>query len=233
VAAGGHEPGHISDWWHASLSGDARWLYRDPPQGNANCAWLQHMLHHLKPGGRAGIGLVTSIARTHALFAAQAGKAINISLTLRNWLMGHHIAEYELRGADRADYGQRLLERLAQQFGETRLHLDAPIVDDLSALASHIRAELEARASLRRQKKRLKDPADMDAVILSVCQGRYLRLNVLAELLNRHPAYLRRSHLDELVKTQRIRRAFPATPTHEMQSWRTEELGEIEPPTGN
>ncbi len=102
-------------------------------------------------------------------------------------------------------------------------HLDAPIVDDLSALASHIRAELEARASLPRQKKRLKDPATMDTVILSVCQGRYLRLNVLAELLNRHPAYLRRSHLDELVKTQRIRRAFPATPTHEMQSYRTEE----------
>ncbi len=63
-------------------------------------------------------GLVTSIARTHALFAAQASKAINVSLTLRNWLIGHHIAEYELQGADRADYGARLLERLAQQLGE-------------------------------------------------------------------------------------------------------------------
>jgi type I restriction enzyme M protein len=50
-------PFNISDWWHASLSGDARWLYGDPPQGNANYAWLQHMLHHLAPGGRAGIVL--------------------------------------------------------------------------------------------------------------------------------------------------------------------------------
>ena len=50
-------PFNISDWWHASLSGDARWHYGDPPQGNANYAWLQHMLHHLKPGGRAGIVL--------------------------------------------------------------------------------------------------------------------------------------------------------------------------------
>jgi type I restriction enzyme M protein len=50
-------PFNVSDWWHASLSGDARWMYGDPPQGNANCAWLQHMLHHLKPGGRAGIVL--------------------------------------------------------------------------------------------------------------------------------------------------------------------------------
>jgi type I restriction enzyme M protein len=50
-------PFNISDWWHASLTGDARWLYGDPPPGNANYAWLQHMLHHLQPGGRAGIVL--------------------------------------------------------------------------------------------------------------------------------------------------------------------------------
>ena len=50
-------PFNISDWWHGSLTGDARWAYGDPPQGNANYAWLQHMLHHLKPTGRAGIVL--------------------------------------------------------------------------------------------------------------------------------------------------------------------------------
>ena len=50
-------PFNISDWWHGSLMGDPRWVYGDPPQGNANYAWLQHMLHHLKPTGRAGIVL--------------------------------------------------------------------------------------------------------------------------------------------------------------------------------
>jgi len=50
-------PFNVSDWWHASLEGDARWHYGDPPQGNANTAWLQHMLHHLKDTGRAGIVL--------------------------------------------------------------------------------------------------------------------------------------------------------------------------------
>ena len=50
-------PFNISDWWHGSLEGDPRWLYGDPPQGNANYAWLQHMLHHLGPNGRAGIVL--------------------------------------------------------------------------------------------------------------------------------------------------------------------------------
>ena len=50
-------PFNISDWWHASLDGDARWVYGTPPAGNANYAWLQHILHHLKPTGRAGIVL--------------------------------------------------------------------------------------------------------------------------------------------------------------------------------
>ena len=50
-------PFNISDWWHGSLEGDPRWAYGDPLQGNANYAWLQHMLHHLKPSGRAGIVL--------------------------------------------------------------------------------------------------------------------------------------------------------------------------------
>lgn len=50
-------PFNISDWWHGSLEGDPRWVHGDPPQGNANYAWLQHMLHHLKDTGRAGIVL--------------------------------------------------------------------------------------------------------------------------------------------------------------------------------
>ena len=37
----------------------ARWHCGDPPAGNANTAWLQHMLHHLKPTGRAGMVLAT------------------------------------------------------------------------------------------------------------------------------------------------------------------------------
>jgi type I restriction enzyme M protein len=50
-------PFNVSDWWHGSLEGDPRWMYGTPPQGNANYAWLQHMLFHLKSSGRAGIVL--------------------------------------------------------------------------------------------------------------------------------------------------------------------------------
>lgn len=57
--------------------------------------------------------LVGSIQQVHAELAAQASRAVNVSLTLRNWLIGAYIAEYELNGADRAEYGDTLLERLA------------------------------------------------------------------------------------------------------------------------
>jgi len=71
-------------------------------------------------------GLVAAIQQTHAALAAQACKAVNISLTLRNWLIGHHIAEYELHGADRASYGEGLIDQLAGRLGQTGLkRLDA------------------------------------------------------------------------------------------------------------
>ncbi len=50
-------PFNISDWWHGSLESDPRWVYGTPYEGNANYAWLQHMLYHLNPNGRAGIVL--------------------------------------------------------------------------------------------------------------------------------------------------------------------------------
>jgi len=50
-------PFNVSDWWHGSPEGDPRWVHGTPPQGNANYAWLQHMLYHLKANGRAGIVL--------------------------------------------------------------------------------------------------------------------------------------------------------------------------------
>ncbi len=47
-------PFNISDWWNAKLESDPRWQYGTPPAGNANFAWLQHILYHLKPRGTAG-----------------------------------------------------------------------------------------------------------------------------------------------------------------------------------
>ncbi len=59
--------------------------------------------------------LVSAIRDVHKTLAAHAGRAVNISLTLRNWLIGAYIAEYELHGVDRATYGERLFADLAER----------------------------------------------------------------------------------------------------------------------
>lgn len=44
-------PFNQSDWGQEILQDDARWKYGIPPAGNANFAWMQHMLYHLAPHG--------------------------------------------------------------------------------------------------------------------------------------------------------------------------------------
>ncbi|GEN50262.1 class I SAM-dependent DNA methyltransferase [Alkalibacterium pelagium] len=50
-------PFNISDWGGEHLVDDVRWRYGIPPKGNANYAWIQHILYHLAPNGTAGIVL--------------------------------------------------------------------------------------------------------------------------------------------------------------------------------
>jgi len=59
--------------------------------------------------------LVAAIQKVDQRLATQASHAVNISLTLRNWLIGAYIAEYELSGADRASYGDNLLNELSRE----------------------------------------------------------------------------------------------------------------------
>lgn len=63
-------------------------------------------------------GLVAAIRQADAALAEQASRAVNVSLTLRNWFIGYHIAEFELQGADRASYGDKLLAELSRALRE-------------------------------------------------------------------------------------------------------------------
>lgn len=58
--------------------------------------------------------LVSLVEQTHLHFHQQAVKAVNVSLTLRNWLVGYYIVEFEQKGEDRAEYGSKLLSKLAE-----------------------------------------------------------------------------------------------------------------------
>lgn len=66
-----------------------------------------------KKQGMTFQSLVASIKQAHEQCFAHATKAVNISLTLRNWVIGLYILEYEQGGTDRAKYGSRVLEKLA------------------------------------------------------------------------------------------------------------------------
>ena len=50
-------PFNLSDWGADKLEKDARWKFGTPPAGNANFAWMQHMISHLSPTGRIGLVL--------------------------------------------------------------------------------------------------------------------------------------------------------------------------------
>lgn len=50
-------PFNVSDWGGELLRNDQRWKYGTPPTGNANFAWVQHFIYHLKPTGTAGFVL--------------------------------------------------------------------------------------------------------------------------------------------------------------------------------
>ena len=50
-------PFNLSDWGGDRLKEDPRWDYGIPPEGNANFAWVQHMIHHLNATGRMGLVL--------------------------------------------------------------------------------------------------------------------------------------------------------------------------------
>ncbi len=61
------------------------------------------------------LSLANTIRQTHDVFYSESVKAINKNLTLRNWLIGYYIVEYEQGGEDRAAYGTRLLASLADK----------------------------------------------------------------------------------------------------------------------
>lgn len=50
-------PFNLSNWGQDKLKEDKRWVYGTPPAGNANFAWIQHMIHHLALNGKIGLVL--------------------------------------------------------------------------------------------------------------------------------------------------------------------------------
>ncbi len=69
-------PFNMSDWGGDLLADDVRWRYGAPPAGNANFAWVQHMIHHLGTNGRAGFVLANGSMSTNTSSEGAIRRAI-------------------------------------------------------------------------------------------------------------------------------------------------------------
>ncbi|WP_127508772.1 class I SAM-dependent DNA methyltransferase [Paenibacillus humicus] len=69
-------PFNVRDWWHSSLENDVRWKYGTPPQGNANFAWLQHMLYHLNDKGSMALLLANGSMSSNTNNEGEIRKAL-------------------------------------------------------------------------------------------------------------------------------------------------------------
>jgi ATP-dependent DNA helicase RecG len=100
--------------------------------------------------------------------------------------------------------------------------LDAPLVDALDQLTPDYRDRLTALAEPAKRRKRLSSP-EMRKVIQAICQNQYVALPVLAELLDRSSDALRQQHLKPMQQAALLVLAFPTSPTHPKQAYRSGE----------
>ena len=66
-------------------------------------------------------GLCNTISQIDEAFVENTAKAINKNVTARNWLTGYYIVHYEQNGNDRAKYGDKTLQKLAERLNKKSL----------------------------------------------------------------------------------------------------------------
>ena len=69
-------PFNYHPWGQENLKEDVRWKYGLPPSGNANYAWIQHMIHHLAPNGKIGLVLANGALSTQSSGEGEIRKKI-------------------------------------------------------------------------------------------------------------------------------------------------------------
>ena len=89
-------------------------------------------------------------------------------------------------------------------------------------LTDKLHNELLQKTTTAREKARL-PKKELEEIILTLCDGYYLTLPVLCQLLNRQPDPLRKSYLKPLTNQSKLTLAFPRTPTDPRQAYTTTE----------
>ncbi|WP_324033385.1 RNA-binding domain-containing protein [Aeromonas caviae] len=97
-------------------------------------------------------------------------------------------------------------------------HFDAPYIDDVAHLTEAMRQQLFQLACEPRRKKRL-DRNTMEAALIRVCQGHFVSISALANIVERDAQSIRQQYLKALVEAGKLRLAFPQYKTHWRQGY--------------
>jgi len=157
-------PFNLSDWGADKLADDVRWKYGLPPSGNANFAWMQHMIHHLSEKGRIGLVLA------NGSLSSQSGGEGNI----RKAIIEDDLVEGIIAMPPQLFYTTQIpvslwfLNRKKKQFGKT-LFIDAR---NMGTMVSRRLREMTdkdisriSKSFIAFEKGKLKDEAGFCAVV--------------------------------------------------------------------
>ena len=98
--------------------------------------------------------------------------------------------------------------------------LPLPMIDDDSYLSDDYKIAVYEIAKEARDKRRL-STTKMERIILDLCREQFFTISALAIVLRRNSTSLRINYLAPMTKARKLLLAFPATPTHEKQAYRT------------
>lgn len=158
--------------------------------------------------------LISNIRETHVALQQDATKAINRALTIRNWLIGFYIVEFEQKGG-KAKYGDRLLKELAlaikiKGLSETTLKINRLFYLTYPQVARHITEHLYQQngSSAIYQAIRIK-LLDNDIQSITICQTSDKSIKPLSVPAEKLLEKLSFSHITELLFVQDdLKRAF-------------------------
>lgn len=153
--------------------------------------------------------LVEAIAAADTTLLRHALRAVNIGLTLRNWLIGYWIAEFELKGADRATYGDKLFAELSNAL--RHINISNSGKRQLYLYLMFYRAYPQIVRTLSAQSNHLLPQESLDEKMRTLSAQTAESDSITAEKLIERLSY---SHFEEIVKLdEQTKRRFYETET--------------------
>ena len=125
--------------------------------------------------------LVETVYQTHCLLQQTAQKTVDHLLVIKNWMTGFYIVEYEQKGADRAQYGERLIEEISRKLKNKGLKGYSPMSLRNSRAFYRAYPQIQQSVSVELQRVELKED-----ILLSIDETQ-IRQSPTVELKEEYP----------------------------------------------